>query len=150
MKLIIYLDVDGVLNCSKDWDRFEPITSAGTIVDPEKVQLVLKLQKEFDCDIVLSSTWRNYDDAKVALRKVGLSWIDTTRTGFGQRRRSDEILDHLENHPEITKFIILDDDTSPQAEPSLRDFQIVSSFSDGGFTQNHYEKARELIKNLLI
>ena len=51
---ILYLDIDGVLNCKRnDYREFDPIC----------VKNLVKFLQQTDSEIVLSSTWRNNQTA---------------------------------------------------------------------------------------
>ncbi len=51
---ILFLDIDGVLNCILSTIRFGP----GLDIEPQKATMVHRIQRETGCYIVLSSGWR--------------------------------------------------------------------------------------------
>lgn len=142
MKPIIFLDVDGVLNCAADFDRFESLTSAGTILDPEKVARVNELKRMFDADIVLSSSWRMYPDGLEALTLAGIAWIDTTAMRMSADR-CYEILDYIREH-NVKVFVILDDDSTVQREEALRNRHVWTDFTVG-FQEKHFYQAVHIL-----
>jgi hypothetical protein len=113
---ILFLDIDGVLNSSfylhgkprKTWP-FEHI-------DPAAVQLLNKVVRETDCKIVISSSWRiilPYWVLRMVLACRGFEFashiIDQTpRHGFDNRGM--EIQAWLNKRPDVSRFVIVDDD----------------------------------------
>ena len=134
---VIFLDVDGVLN---GYNIFTDIMFKTVQVNSKLYKFIrthydlfdAKLHKIFllsiivkftKADIVMSSTWRGtYKhylktgelDKRMAtlvngMKKCKIFIIDTTpRISSG--RRGEEIQMYLNNHPEIDKFVILDDE----------------------------------------
>jgi hypothetical protein len=102
---IIFLDIDGVLNCQKTTERFHGFVS----IDPKLVKRLNRILKETDAKIVLSSTWRLFEDNKEILEKTGIKYIDVTPSFHGLR--GEEINDWLSKHPEVDRYVILDDDS---------------------------------------
>jgi hypothetical protein len=108
---VLFLDVDGVLN------------QCGTFHDiqGEKVALLHQIVAETRCSIVVSSTWRRTERTRKLLtgllQEGGVSIADWTPcldrisdTGLLQiAERGHEIQAWLDAHPEITRFVILDD-----------------------------------------
>jgi hypothetical protein len=73
------------------------------------------LTQEPDLKIVISSSWRKLglDQCKRTLDRNG---IDSSRvidlTGNEPEGRGKEIQDWLDQHPEVTSYVVLDDETS--------------------------------------
>lgn len=106
-----------------------------------------KLCKEFNADIVITSTWRkDYGLACECLYNSGLSKtirvIDKTPWLDGYR--GAEIDAWLKEHP-CPAFVILDDDTD--MEPYMD--HLVKTDSDTGITVMIYERAKQLLQNQL-
>ncbi len=112
--MIIFLDVDGVLNTEEDWAR--RVYS----LNPGCVKCFCDLLKKLPSPaIVLSSSWRNgiardgstavhVEDLLRALAPAGIRGLD--RTGVApDGSRSKEINHYLRRHP-TDEYIILDDD----------------------------------------
>lgn len=105
---IIFLDIDGVLNNNAS-------ISEGVCIIPEKVILVRELCYRTNAKIVISSTWRkifkkkdlSYWLAMLGLRDPKLIIDYTDQDG---PIRGHEIRRWLEEHPGVTKYVILDDD----------------------------------------
>lgn len=128
---VIFLDIDGVVNTlmiSREpigkglgrikrgefyFDLCSP--SDGRVSNTQAVLWLEKICRDNDCKLVLSSTWRNghYTEAINALYNSGLSrdikFIG--KTPYLGTERGEEIAAFLRGHPEITSFVILDDDS---------------------------------------
>lgn len=103
---VLFLDIDGVVNCASTTQRHR-----GAIgIDPYMAFIVGKIQLDTGCEVVLSSTWRHWDYTRAEVRKQVVEFIDVTpdsKKGF----RGDEVKAWLANHPEVTRYAILDDDS---------------------------------------
>jgi hypothetical protein len=118
MTKVIFLDIDGVLNCR----RTSNPRSLPYVVDPALLGRFRRLVAETGAKVVLSSTWR-YDPAGLfSARHHHVPFIDTIPDLPHQPRR-DEILTWLERHPEVTRYAVIDDeddelDELPLFQPS--------------------------------
>jgi len=117
---VIFLDIDGVLNCT----RTENPRKFPYIVDPVLLARFTRLIDLTGAEVVLSSTWR-YDPAGVFSAKYyGVPFIDVT-PDMPNRPRREEVLSWLKQHPEVERFIVIDDeddqlDSLPLFQPSGR------------------------------
>jgi len=143
---VIFLDVDGVLNCETTIQR----TAQGFIgVDPEKVKLLKKIVKRTGAYIVLSSTWREEDyslrSITKILEKAGMRIYDCTPI-MPRQRRGVEVQAWLDEHPSVTRYVILDD--IPEFYGDQLKWYIKTHFYDGtGLTDVHVEMAIELLNS---
>jgi len=114
MKLL-FLDIDGVLNCKTTQERWNGLTG----IDRRLVSIFLEWLNGKDIGIVLSSTWRLYDDTKEHLAAAGLSWIG--QTPDLRAIRGHEIAQFLNETPGVAAYAILDDfaDMLPEQLPFL-------------------------------
>lgn len=131
---ILFLDVDGVLNCTdtfrrrhaaweatgkefKDLIRFDwPLGH----LDENLVLLLNPICEQTDCKIVVSSTWRNsceLSDFKGLLKQKGFLYPDkiigitpTLNLSIAENHRGLEIKHWLDNNAEVKSYCILDDD----------------------------------------
>ena len=106
---VVFLDVDGVLN-----NHYSMCQYQGRLWPP----LVHKLNGlcHEDVSFVLSSAWRilyDIETMKTLLHNSGWLYshklIDRTRSGDGIR--GEQIKNWLDEHPEVTHYAILDDDS---------------------------------------
>lgn len=115
----LFLDVDGVLNCqsSKGWDEPAPMGfRLGCVVDDDKVRFFHEIKKSMgEVKVILSSTWRMYEDAKKFLNHKGIFWEDQTHEDkFRFISRDSEIELYLNYHNiDKNRCIILDDSCTP-------------------------------------
>lgn len=106
-----------------------------------------KLCKEFNADIVITSTWRkDYGLACECLYNSGLSKDIRIigATPWLSKCRGAEIDAWLKEHP-CSAFIILDDDAD--MEPYME--HLVKTNTYVGFTFNSYTEAKELLQKQL-
>lgn len=154
---IIFLDIDGVLNNEFTKD-LSPMRYRG--INSTLVKRLAKIVKETNAKIVLSSDWKDeweIDKTKCSkdgiyinekLSKEGLSLIDKTNDksigddistgrGFGIRK-------YLKNHPEVTNWVVLDDNI-------FKDFtdEILEHFVHTNYLYGITEKDVHLAINIL-
>jgi HAD domain in Swiss Army Knife RNA repair proteins len=115
---VVFLDIDGVLNCEKTRNpRGLPY-----IAEPKLVARFKHLLKQTRAKAVLSSTWR-YDPAGLfSAKRWGIPFVSVT-PDMPKRPRRDEILAWLRKHPSIKRFAVIDDedddlDDLPLFQPS--------------------------------
>ena len=108
---IIFLDIDGVLNCEYTTERHNGCTG----IDKFLLHRFLKIQKKTSAKVVLSSTWRIGRVYPLMALALNLPIIDRTRDGEHLSMRSEprgyQIKDYLDKHPEVTQYVIVDDDS---------------------------------------
>jgi len=162
---VFFLDMDGVLNNARvsrtQGDRAP--TMYGSI-DPVSVaflntwaRLVTRLYHD-DVLVVLSSTWRsahqNYISAAQLYGGMGLElWPHkdhrTRPTGMSIGGNTDirglQIADWLLDHPEITKWIIIDDSTDFLPYQRLRH---IHTHVDDGILSKHHDAFIEMLPKI--
>src|ERR1700716_1423697 len=108
---VIFLDIDGVLNCTKTPNRANfPTFSIGGWFGRTKAK------------VVLSSTWRSDPAGLFSAKHWGIRFIDVIPDMPGKPRRN-EILAWLKHHPRVERFAVIDDqddelDELPLFQPS--------------------------------
>lgn len=114
MSKVIFLDIDGVLN---NKEVFCKITQS-RVWDNWCVDRLNKITKETNAKIVISSTWRRSDSLySIIKNEMGIEGEIIGRTinylpiGVERTYRGDEIQLWLDEHPFVTNFIILDDNS---------------------------------------
>jgi len=101
---VLFLDIDGVLNTTS---TELPIWG----YEQELVDNLNYVIKKTGAKIVLSSTWRIIEEARNFItNEMGIDFMDVTPTKFSSCIRGHEIQLWLDNNPEITNFVIVDDD----------------------------------------
>ena len=102
---VIFLDIDGVLNCSKTYNpRKLPY-----VIDHKLLNRFERLLQRTKAKVVLSSTWR-YDPAGLfSAKHQGIPFIGFT-PDMPRKPRRDEILAWLKDHPKVARYVVIDDD----------------------------------------
>ena len=104
---VLFLDVDGVVNCRKTSNE------NGWPIDPFMAFLVARIVDKTGCKIVLSSSWRHSVDARFVVRKRVMPFIDITPQSKkfepDDFARGHEIASWLRANTDVTKYAILDD-----------------------------------------
>lgn len=162
--VIFFLDIDGTVNNPRVAIATPPKHRANLYgwIDPISVNLInewTRIIEEHGDEVllVLSSTWRgghdNYTSATMMLAAQGFHTrlhedFKTRRTGMtidGVRDiRGFQIRDWLNDHPEETKYIIIDDDSDFTDEQ--KEFHIHTSGEDGILCKHHY-RALDIIED---
>lgn len=149
---IVFLDIDGVLNDDRSITRTK---SRAIFIDQDKLLRLKRIVNVTGAKIVLSSTWRyDRDDARYngdflelqqAFQNVGLDFYDFTPVDAIGIRRGMEIKAWLGLHPEVKRYIILDDNLFDFEERGLLPRLIKTEFGDGGLTEAHVQVAIDLL-----
>jgi len=124
---VIFLDIDGVLNSSRTAVAYQQMLQRD--LDPVAVRMLHRLVMTCEASIVVSSVWRLGDDWRElvwsCLRAAGwpveyYRWLRDNdyygesplidRTDRSGPTRGHEIQRWLDDHPEVTDYLILDDD----------------------------------------
>jgi len=158
---VIFLDIDGVINNwiyldnlfdkTKDHSVYRSISG----FDPGSIKIVKDIQKEFDAKIVLSSTWRNLEDGYKAVKTVFDIWDKTPCIrvkGYKGRYfhfseyipRYYEIHSWFDEHPEVTNFVILDDDPDASDEKLKKHHILINE--EHGLQEVDIPKIKETLK----
>jgi hypothetical protein len=153
MGKIIFCDWDGVLKtvASMIYNNRMKLLGLTDIPTHESFDPIACSNLEYileelpDVQLVVSSTWRknhNLEALKKILevnhvlssRMIGVTTVD--KDGY----RGREIEDYLIEHPEVTEFVIIDDDSD--MEPYMD--RLVQTDSRNGFTFSDAEKVIEM------
>ena len=115
---IIFLDIDGVLNCEKTPNpRKFPY-----VVDKKLLLRFNGLLKRTNAKVVLSSSWRCDPIGLLAAKHWRVPFIDVC-PDMPKSPRGQEMVKWLADHPKVTRFAIIDDeddelDDLPLFQPS--------------------------------
>ena len=152
---IIFVDVDGVLNCEKTTKRLK-VNYEFFFVDTCKVLRLRDIVERTGAKLVLSSTWRLGADPKAfyiereALRELVAEfrrvrcplWFDVTPY-LPHAKRWQEINAWLTLHPEVDEYIILDDLGEDEFRPMMD--HLVKCDSRKGLIKERAELAISLL-----
>lgn len=135
---VLFLDIDGVVNKKDNFDRSRH--PGAYPIDSYCAFLVGRIQLQTGCEVVLSSSWRNHPEGVENVSNRVVKLLDKTPNIRNDREpflargrywlhdiRGDEINAWLAEHPEVTKYAILDDDGDFYDDQPL--FQ--TTFNDG-------------------
>lgn len=150
---VVMLDIDGVLNSSAYLLRPDVLDEleAGAI-DPILVARLNRLVAATGAVVVVSSSWRygrTVDRLREILESRGFIGVvhdkipdfsKRTESGnlYASPERGDEIRGWLDEHPEVTAFVVLDYDSDMAA---VRDRHIKTSSHGGGLLDEHVDRA---------
>ena len=130
MQKIIFLDIDGVLNSNFWNENHQRELSDGTLIDEDKVYLLRQIITRTEANIVLHSGWRFWFDKNILpLRKESQQLVEIFKRNdiiisditpdFSTEEirmtkkfslvKANEILAWLHEHPEVEKWIVIDD-----------------------------------------
>lgn len=150
-KTILFLDVDGVLNCQTTTE-----TSPSGMIGIGDVQLnfLKELIDKTNSLIVLTSTWRlefdkkinpKTDDAKYLLTKLkekNIFIYDMLRKEKNiNDSRGKQILDWIKSHNNFENFLIIDDDFSDYNELNLKKYFVKTNFYGVGLNRKAIKKS---------
>lgn len=141
---IIFLDFDGVLNSkyTKDRVRFGPWNQLFRGLDAWRVKLVSDLAAETGAKVIISSTWRQYY-TRPELQKLleGYGWQVPIHGYTPQNHeRSEDIQGWFELNGAPAGYVVLDD-----IQTKFKENQVLT-VDEVGFTAQHLEKAKEILK----
>ena len=159
---IIFLDIDGVLNCETTKERCGPYIG----IDQEKVKLLKQLVDQTKAYLVLISTWKlfwyrnphlkekqddlaNYLDESLRKQKLRIS-AKTKDIGdpFDRSLGIKELRNRLKRVHNIStnRYVILDDHELGYKAAGIADRWIETN-EETGLQQEHIEKAIKLLNN---
>lgn len=157
---IIFLDVEGVLNCQSTTD----IIDGEVGIDDEKVALLKEMVDIMDARIVLVSLWKQLwyayskdlqDDLASTLderlEQHGLVINDLTEDVSDYWDRGQGILNWIDRQKSaVGRILILDDEAYDYVECGLDRYQIRTSYygEHGGLQPEHVERLRQMLPDL--
>lgn len=151
---IIFLDMDGVLSSTRAWIVNRDVDLPDRWLDPVACKLLAILCEETGAIIVVSSTWRlsetrtsfgailqrNYCPAALHEDWRTLQIGSSQSAGPG---RGIEVREWMARHPEVTDYVILDDNTD-----FFPDQPLVLTDSHNGLGYEHFREARRILNRL--
>lgn len=142
---VLFLDIDGVLNSHRSCFAFGGFPHCFNEThmarfDHVAVGLVRRLCEETGASIVLSSTWRLMHSVHEVANGLNLPVFAATPELNGPRGK--EIAAFLAEHPHITRYAIVDDDSDML--PEQMPFFVKTPHSDG-LTFGAYKRLVELL-----
>lgn len=152
---IIFLDIDGVLNCETTKERCGYYVG----IDRTKVQLLKKIVDATDAKIVLCSTWRlGYNNFGSLLKRhipymkscfeaEDIEIMDYT-PDIQHSQRGHEIRKWMDEHPEIEidEWIVLDDEIFyDYFSLGISSHLVQTNYRENGLINTHVELAIQML-----
>ena len=147
---VLFLDYDGVVNIAM-WDEKGKVCrfnhpSDNKVNHFQAVQWISKLCQDMDLKIVVTSSWRRHDNWKECLinggLREGIEILGHTSTDrWGEREVVIE--EYLEEHPEIEKYLIVDDEKLIGFDGHFLQCDL-----NVGFSEREYFKALNMLKEM--
>lgn len=122
---VLFLDIDGVVNKMENFDRSKGLGLYP--IDSYCAFLVGRIQLQTGCEVVLSSSWKNDPEGVKNVSERVIQLLDKT-PNVG-KYRGHEIEAWLNDHPDVTKYAILDDDSDMLVYQAPNFFK--TTFRDG-------------------
>ena len=160
---VIFLDIDGVLNCKSSKSRCGGFLG----IDDTKVKLLKEIIDVTGAKIVLSSSWRYswrrdeedcdnlaiYLNKKLARKQLHIldktkDWVNTDDKEIKCADRGGEIKEWLSMHKNIESWIVLDDDIFDDFESEgIIPHLVKTSFYDdlGGLQKDSVDMAIKML-----
>ncbi len=148
--MYIFLDIDGVLNCKKQWSK-------NYALDDSCIEHFCEFASATGGKIILATSWRkawagrnnpsnppHIKQLEAKLGRHGCKIYGKTISVDG-RRRDEEIKAFLEAHPG-EHYIIIDDDSS-EYSGQIQNLYIVNP--ENGFTKKDAEKAWKIVRKVI-
>jgi len=126
---VIFLDFDGVLNSAASflWEKRKKTGHIQDTLSPINCSTFQYILEKYPhLSIVISSTWRrvhpmDYLKAKLTEYGIDASRIIGTTPIYYNSHRGREIREYLDEHPEIKKYAVIDDDPAALEAVRLED-----------------------------
>lgn len=150
---VIFLDIDGVLNyvyCTAK----APNGCIGIATEP--LEVLSDLIRASDAQIVLISTWKKAwekvssdcssmgEYLNMRLAQQGLTVLDKTRDHILDRGYGIQVW--LEEHPDVTQWLVLDDDIfEDYEEEGILSHLVTTNFYTGGLRKEHLPLCMEIL-----
>ncbi len=150
---IIFLDIDGVLNCDRYLIKHN---CRGIGIDPEKMMLIADIVRASGAKIVLTTSWRSHwsekpEECDAMGREINEAFAAHGLSVYGKTphlyyNREQEIISWLDDNPEATQFVIIDD---MWLQDDILDAHIVrTSGFRGGLCEDEAMEAIEILNGI--
>lgn len=155
---VLFLDVDGVLNCKKTFDKNN--------LDEEKIKILSDICINNNLKVVISSSWKlSIEDGSIygslynllevlednSIEVIGFTPnIPNPYRCYGQEMWKDyDIECYLYEHPEVETFCIIDDDMEGDLD-NMKDYLVrtyysIDKFGNGGILKEHESEIKKVL-----
>ena len=159
---IIFLDVDGVLNthamqasesdCVYPQEYAVRMMQNGLVLSRSRLAALASIVADYDCRIVVSSTWRVQQMSKLALvaalAEVGVAperVVGSTKE-LHSKPRAFEIKEWLTSHEHTGPWVAIDDIDLGSQDPVLMRDHFVRTSMSAGLVEDRADEVRRLLK----
>lgn len=148
---VLFLDMDGVVLSGDDLAA----TGNRRHIPIDKINLVNAVCSKAGAVVVLSSTWRHFNDARKMIAATGVPFHADWRTPLARemvgsiitgQQRGAEIAQWLKVHPEVSSYAIVDDDSDMLPSQYSR---FVQTLFATGINQTHADRLVEILNTPL-
>ena len=150
---IIFLDIDGVCN-SEQWyrsDEYYLNLSKDPDLDPHIIERLNQFTNDTGVKLVISSSWKYDNYCLERLTRAGLNNIvDSTpnlifSVPYDEFCKGIEIRSYLDSHPDIERYLILDDEIDDILSKYLSGFLLIDP--SVGITEENINFCKEWFNN---
>lgn len=142
MEKVIFIDIDGVLNSEVNQDlnfRQGRWFAHNLILDLEAMLCLKEIVNQTGAELILSSTWRYPDeDGSYSSKKNFINQLSSFDLSLNDETpqlpeygRAAEISAYLDEHMDITHFVIIDDDTDLLKNEKLKPHILHTNYEIG-------------------
>ena len=142
MRYIVFLDIDGILTTvNSTYDE------NGIVFTPSAVYWLNELFVAVDCEVVVSSTWRESYSLRELREELSCLKVEIRSTTPVIGHRGVEITTWLKDN-DCENYIVIDDviDEISEYIPENKIVHVQDGFNENGFAEIHYRIAIENIK----
>jgi len=148
---ILFLDIDGVLNSEEFYKNEFKTGDRKSRFDSSAISIIKKIIQEYSLEIVISSTWRfgaidllmNELQKNNLIQYVHNDWYTPV---IHPAHRGTEIKYWLDLHPDVTEYLIIDDDENILEEQKNN---FVKTCIQKGLRSEHYNRVRAIFSKVM-
>lgn len=134
---VIFLDIDGVLNTQSS-----RTATQREGIDRDCLRCLHELVQDTGATVVITSVWRKFHTVEALKVTLQLAVTPDATPRLGPRR-GQEIRAWLELHPDVTQFVILDDESKTLLYDQLG--RLVKTSDTYGLTPQLAQRAHQLL-----
>ena len=148
---ILFLDIDGVLNSEEFYKNEFKTGDRHSRFDPSAISIIKKIIQEYSLEIVISSTWR-YGAIDLLMHELQRNKLiehlhfDWFTPVIHPAHRGTEIKYWLDLHPDVTDYLIIDDDENILEEQKNN---FVKTCINKGLRAEHYNRVRAIFSKVM-
>lgn len=163
----IFLDIDGVLNNFNTNKKYRSKSRCRGLIgiDKDKVKRLAKIVQETNSILILTSSWKIGWELKLSeintlnyhakylnnhLKRKGNLFITDKTREYNLNYRGKGIQSYLIKHPEITEWIVLDDEIFIDYEREGIMPHLIQTNSDLGLTNEDTDAAIKMLKGEIV